>query len=177
MIKIEDFDTNIVEAMLSFMYSFDYDNSHGPLMTYDARVYQIADKYNMPALKAHSKNKFEAIVTKSWSAAEFPSVISVVYETTPQQDRGLRDVVVKTSHSNIKQLLEGENFKSILREAPDFAADLIPLLCDKSSALGKSAAVARYICFNCGATFSIDIAGVIRRLVTCPECGKGCAQQ
>ena len=52
MIYIEDFDENVVEAMVDFRYSFDYtDAPDSPVMVFNAQVYQIADKYDISALK------------------------------------------------------------------------------------------------------------------------------
>ena len=74
-------------------------------MVYDAQVYQIADKYDIPALKAHSVHKFGVAITTGWSMDDFPLAVSVVYGSTPSGDRGLRDLVVGTSRTNIDKLL------------------------------------------------------------------------
>ncbi|SCO91198.1 uncharacterized protein FRV6_15326 [Fusarium oxysporum] len=133
-IDIKDFDASVVEAMLRFMYSFDYSNIYGTsTMVFDAQMYQIADKYDIPALKAQSKNKFDVAVTTGWSMDDFPLAITVVYESTPPEDRGLRDLVVQTARKNIDKLLGHDGFCELIRMTPDFAADLIPFLCVKPS--------------------------------------------
>ncbi|KAK7419798.1 hypothetical protein QQX98_003171 [Neonectria punicea] len=77
-IEIKDFDASVVEAMLRFMYSFDYTNTYSTsTMVYDAQVYQIADKYDVPALKEHSKAKFGVAITAGWSMDDFPLAITV----------------------------------------------------------------------------------------------------
>ncbi|GKU09497.1 unnamed protein product, partial [Fusarium langsethiae] len=133
-IDIKDFDASAVEAMLRFMYSFDYSNIYGTsTMVFDAQMYQIADKYDIPALKAQSKNKFDVAVTTGWSMDDFPLAITVVYESTPPEDRGLRDLVVETARKNIDKLLGRDGFCELIRKTPDFAADLIPFLCVRPS--------------------------------------------
>ncbi|KAF2106549.1 hypothetical protein BDV96DRAFT_590806 [Lophiotrema nucula] len=53
--------------MLQFLYTFDYDssgraeNSSSP-MVFNVKVYSIADKYDIPALKSQAKHKFETTV-------------------------------------------------------------------------------------------------------------------
>lgn len=102
-------------------------------MIYEAHVYQIGDKYDIPALKSHARHKFYAAINTDWNTQEFPIAISVVYGTTPLQDRGLRDLVVEKSRKKIKTLLGIDGFDKLLRETPDFAADLIPFLCQNPS--------------------------------------------
>jgi speckle-type POZ protein len=85
-VEIKDFDPSVVEAMLCFVYSFDYRNTCGTSsMIFDAQVYQIADKYDIPALKAHSKEKFASAVAAGWNMDDFPLSVSVVYDSTPQE--------------------------------------------------------------------------------------------
>ncbi|KAK7419839.1 hypothetical protein QQZ08_010673 [Neonectria magnoliae] len=114
-IKIKDFDASVVEAMLRFMYTFDYTNTYSTsTMVYDAQVYQIADKYDVLALKENSKAKFGVAITTGWSMDDFPLAITVVYESTPSADRGLRDLVVETSRKNIDKLLGHDGFMGVL---------------------------------------------------------------
>ncbi|RBA11040.1 hypothetical protein FPRO05_14270 [Fusarium proliferatum] len=148
-IDIKDFDASVVEAMLRFMYSFDYSNIYGTsTMVFDAQMYQIADKYDIPALKAQSKNKFNVAVTTGWSMDDFPLAITVVYESTPPEDRGLRDLAVQTARKNINKLLGHDCFCELIRKTPDFAADLIPFLCVK-----PSESMQRYQCPSCANQF------------------------
>jgi speckle-type POZ protein len=138
--------------MLQFMYTFNYINSCGTSpMIYDAQVYQIADKYDIQALKTHAKDRFSAALTASWAMDDFPLAVSLVYSSTPCTDRGLRDLTVETSCRNIDKLLQNDGFHNILRETPNFAADLVPFLCDK-----PHESIQRYRCRSCGNTFCAD---------------------
>ncbi|KAH7019639.1 BTB/POZ protein [Ilyonectria destructans] len=162
-IDVKDFDASVVEAMLRFMYSFDYSNIYGTsTMAFDAQVYQIADKYDVPGLKAHSKDKFGAAITAGWSMDDFPLAVTVVYESTPSADRGLRDLVVETSQENIDKLLEHDGFCELIRKTPDFAADLIPFLCGK-----LSTTMPRYECPSCHCKFGGEFSRVA---YYCPSC-------
>lgn len=97
-------------------------------MVYDAQVYQIADKYDIPGLKEHSSDRFSDAIAAGWRMDDFPLAITVVYESTPSEDRGLRDLVVKTCCQNIDTLLAHSFFCETLRKVPDFAADLVPAI-------------------------------------------------
>ncbi|CAH0055463.1 unnamed protein product, partial [Clonostachys solani] len=130
----KDFDPGIVESMLRYMYSFNYSNIRGvSSMVHDAQVYQIADKYDIPTLKEYSKDRFCKFITTGWNMDEFPLAINVVYESTPSEDRGLRDLVVETSLLHLDTLLEQDGFSNILRTNADFSADLIPFLTPNTS--------------------------------------------
>ncbi|KAI8648938.1 BTB domain-containing protein [Fusarium sp. Ph1] len=162
-IEIKDFDVSVVEAMLRFMYSFDYSNTYGAsTMVYEAQVYQIADKYDIPALKEHSKSKFGAAITTGWSLDDFPLAITVAYASTPSEDRGLRDLAVEVSRKNIDKLLGHDGFCELLRKTPDFSADLIPFLSGK-----PSTNTPRYKCPSCHHEFRGEFSGMS---YYCPNC-------
>ncbi|KAM0420461.1 hypothetical protein ACHAPT_011753 [Fusarium lateritium] len=163
-IKIEDFDIGVVEAMLHFMYHFDYTNStDAPSMVFEAQVYQIADKYDVKSLKEHVKDKFDAAIAIGWPMGDFPLAITVAYITTPSEDRGLRDLIVKTSHYNINSLMKKGYFFEVLRNTADFAADLVTFLCAEGTPNVK-----RYRCPSCEEAFSCDQSSGSRY---CPICG------
>ncbi|RSL38864.1 hypothetical protein CEP53_014516 [Fusarium sp. AF-6] len=162
-IEIKDFDASVVEAMLHFMYYFNYNNACGTsTLVYDAQVYQIADKYDIPALKEHCKSKFSAAITTGWSLDDFPLAITVAYESTPSEDRGLRDLVVETSRKHIDKLLGNDSFCKLLRKTSDFSADLIPFLSDKTSTNAP-----RYECPSCQHQFRGEFSG---KSYYCPNC-------
>lgn len=53
--------------MLQFMYRFDYDaggsdQASAPPMVFHVKVYRIADKYDVFALKSHAREKFAKLV-------------------------------------------------------------------------------------------------------------------
>ena len=92
-----------VEAMIHFMYRFDYDrsssdHSHVSLMLFNVNVYQVADKYGVPKLKEHVKEKFEKIIETCWEMDDFPLTITEAYSGTPKTDRGLQDPLIRTRH-------------------------------------------------------------------------------
>lgn len=162
-IQIKDFDASVVEAMLRFMYSFDYSNNSGSsTMVYDAQVYQIADKYDIPALKAHCKSKFGTAIATGWSLDDFPLAITVAYESTPSEDRGLRDLAVETSRKHIDKLLGRDGFCELLRKTPDFSADLIPFLSEKTSTNTP-----RFKCPSCQHQFRGEFS---EKNYCCPNC-------
>jgi speckle-type POZ protein len=151
--------------MLCFLYSFNYTNTYGTSsMIYDAQVYQIAEKYDIPALKAYSKEKFATAIDAGWSMDDFPLAISVVYDSTPAEDRGLRDLAVATAQKNINTLLGKDGFGELLRKTADFSADLIPFLCGR---LCDNVKVYKCPAFGCGHKFQGEYT---KGAYYCPKC-------
>ncbi|KAF5615979.1 kelch 8 [Fusarium sp. NRRL 25303] len=129
-IEIADFDKDVVEAMLRFVYSFNYfiPPNTSPLI-FHAKVYQIGDKYGIETLKNQSLNNFKRVVEGSEVTTEYASdlagAITTVYTTTPPGDRGLRDIVMNRSYWKLHQLMGEESFKESLSMNGDFSADLV----------------------------------------------------
>ncbi|OCL13437.1 hypothetical protein AOQ84DRAFT_274788, partial [Glonium stellatum] len=146
-IELNDDDVSVVEAMLHFMYRFDYDdNAHGQVSpaVFNAKVYSLADKYDLSALKLHAKEKFDKAVENCWSADDFPHVISEVYSSTPATDRGLRNVVMRVVYEHLDLLLEKQEFTNMLEETTGFAADVTGHLAKDRRGLKE------YRCSGCG---------------------------
>lgn len=139
------------------MYRFDYDASGNDQarvspMIFNVKVYAIAEKYNVSALKSQAKDKFEKAVETCWDMDDFPHAIAYVYASTP--DRGLRDLVVGIVCKYIKALLEKQDFQNVLKETTGFAADVTQLLTQKIfSAPRNDSALKKYECLRCGSVW------------------------
>ncbi|RYP39208.1 hypothetical protein DL767_002316 [Monosporascus sp. MG133] len=154
-IDLEEVDVNVVEAMLHFMYHFDYNNTHGAsTMIFNAQVYSVADKYIIPALKAEAREKFGTAISTGWAMDDFPSAIAEVYNSTPESDRGLRDLTVEIARTNINPLRENELFRDVLREIPSFAAEMVISISDTHKKDQKI-----YRCPNCGKQMGGTLSG------------------
>lgn len=55
---------------------------------------------------------------------QFAIAIAEAYKTTPQEDRGLRDLIVEVSNEHIDHLRQKESFRKVLLETVGFAFDL-----------------------------------------------------
>jgi hypothetical protein len=158
---LEDVNVSVVEAMLYFMYHFDYNNVHGAsTMVFHAEVYSIADRYMVPALKRYAKDKFNSAISCGWSMDDFPLAIAEAYSSTPEEDRGLRDLVVETCHQNLKQLSKNQPFRETLQATVGLAADLV---------LFKTDAAKSWRCPSCDHVMYGKFSG--NSTVHCTECG------
>jgi hypothetical protein len=154
LIELEETDDSILEAVLRFMYYFDYNNIHGvSTMIFNAQVYSPADKYVIPALKGLAEEKFRTAVTIGWAMDDFPLAVAEVYSSTPEDDRGLRDLAVEVARTNIKSLVQDEQFRSLLKESPCFAADVVISMSSYND--GK---LHTYKCRNCSRKMDVAIS-------------------
>ncbi|KAI0545865.1 BTB/POZ domain-containing protein [Xylaria curta] len=161
-VSLEEVEVDVVKAMLRFMYSFDY---NGPdnvsTLLFDAKVYSAADRYLIPRLQAHAKDKFKAEIDDIWKATELPAdlavVIQEVYSSTPSTDRGLRDLVVSSCHGRLAAISKYQEFRTVLDETFGFAGDLVIfganppvrlcIICKQRNAIGGG-----YCCGWCPST-------------------------
>jgi hypothetical protein len=89
-----------------------------------AAMYAIADRFEIPALKAVSETHFVSeLRSKHFSVADLVSAIDLVYTTTPESDHGLRKWVVYRAQQIESELVRHDDFKAVLKGQPDFAWD------------------------------------------------------
>jgi hypothetical protein len=58
-----------------------------------AKLYEIADKYDVSGLKELAREKFLRACTQFWSSELFAPAAHYAFSTTPEKDKGLRDVI------------------------------------------------------------------------------------
>jgi hypothetical protein len=58
-----------------------------------AKLYEIADKYDVHGLKELAREKFLRACTQFWSSELFAPAAHYAFSTTPEKDKGLRDVI------------------------------------------------------------------------------------
>ncbi len=116
--------------MIGYLYKLDYsdaplDCGGHPALLIDAQVYTIAEKYNIPSLKVLAREKFDGTVDKGWEDDGFPLAIREIYTSTPDSDRGLRDIVRKVVRENVKALLCRPDMKALMLEVNEFTVDTL----------------------------------------------------
>jgi len=172
-IPLDDDDVSAVEAMLRFLYSFDYDASGSATgiaspMVFNVKVYSIAEKYDVPALKSIASQKFKESVKTCWNMDDFPPTITEVYGSTPPNDQELRRVIVDAACEHITELLQKQGFCDILGETVGFASDLVQIQASKRGPDEKQTGI-KYQCPNCSEQWKIVAPS--GSAYYCPHCG------
>ena len=95
-----------------------------------AEMYAIAEVYDIKDLKEEALWKFEKdIKDKQGHNDELKhvtEVIPTVYATTPDSDRGLRDVVVAFGVKNLERMKDLAEFKNAAIQVPLYLIEVLP---------------------------------------------------
>lgn len=141
--------------MIRFMYGHKYDGDssggHSPML-FAAKVFGVAEKYGVDALRNFAEDKFEKVVSNCWDMDDLPSAVTEVYTEIPPVNGGLRRILAEVSSKHIKELLKKGEFQYILANIPEFAADIIPFLDSKSA----PPPVVTYSCPSCESRWKTD---------------------
>ena len=118
-------------------------------------------RYGMPELKQLARKKFEELAQKGDNEINaYTHAIRIVYETTPRDERGLRDVVAKLCKDNFRELATSSVFTQLMDEVAPFSADLAKELVKIVPAPNVVGAFTRCQCPNhkCKKTNMVDLA-------------------
>jgi hypothetical protein len=74
-------------------------------MLNDISVYAIADKYDIPTLKKLAEIKFRSLAYSIWPHHNFPAIVKSAYESTSDNDEGLRGIVTSICADHIEDVL------------------------------------------------------------------------
>lgn len=89
-----------------------------------AKLYGVADKYDVTGLKELCKVKFDLACRRYWNDPTFPTAAYHVFSTTPEKDKRLRDVVCKTISKNMS-LLKDPAIETLMKEVNGLAFGLL----------------------------------------------------
>ena len=90
------------------------------------RVYALAGKYNIQALKELAKAKFKNYMT-SRKIPHFSAVINAILVSSPETDSGLRDILISriTSVGNLESILREGTLSSAIRDDSSFGLGVL----------------------------------------------------
>ncbi|CAI7623425.1 unnamed protein product [Penicillium crustosum] len=173
--EIKDEHPRVVEAMIRSFYGLHYDIIQPkprmcPLL-FNVQVYAIANRFEVEYLKIQAKLTFVTLAQDHWDTDEFLTAAFEAYETTPQADRGLRDVVVAVCQKHRRELREKKVFEKLVQETPGLATDLV-LLSHRwlpQSASTRVRLVQSFSCLSCFAKWQIQV-GLAEYFTACPFC-------
>ena len=141
-----------------------------------AKVFAMAVKYHVDALRNLAAQKFKAEVAEHWDHEDLAHAIHVIYTSTADEVTQLREIAVEALDAHRGQLLEKPEIATLLRSITGLACDL--LLRDSSIANGLRSATTTsdqlVMCCN------LPVEHRRRYGLECPSCGcnlqfcKGC---
>ncbi|KAI7321301.1 hypothetical protein KC315_g9178 [Hortaea werneckii] len=139
-------DPAAVKLMIDFLYLHDYANirtyldsseafndwSKGPIdrnardagTIIHAKVYALGSKYQIPSLQSASLKKFEKAAVVAWATDEFVHAVHLVHSTTPDSDKGLRDVTARVILEHEDELCNKPAMEAVVRSFDGLAYNL-----------------------------------------------------
>ncbi|KAF5572219.1 hypothetical protein FPANT_13258 [Fusarium pseudoanthophilum] len=95
-------------------------------MTLPLRLYVLADKYDVPALRLLARDRFYRAVELVWEEAEcFPDVVDELYQTTPPTDTAMREIVCRLVAAVIHVPRVREKMRNVMMKHGDFAVGVM----------------------------------------------------
>lgn len=162
-INIDDFEIDVVEAMVLFMYHFDYKTPEDSTsLILNTKVYQIADKFGIKSLKEQAARKFGHAANFYLASNEFPVAVTLACKITPPTDMGLRNAILVTIFNNFDEIMGRSEFREVLKTNPEFANDLARFLFEKTRGIN------RFKCPNCVRYFHFGCMD--QNMKYCPLC-------
>lgn len=148
---MNDDEPSIVRKMMDFLYTLDYDDLSPPsvmaevaeqqqqapesdlgsFLLVNAKVYFIADKYELKGLKGLACTKYQRVLLNTWNAPIFIESACHVLENTMETDQLLRDVIVQVASDHAKELLNRGEFVEMLKNHGDIAAGILRKVVDR----------------------------------------------
>ncbi|KKY23254.1 putative btb poz-like protein [Diplodia seriata] len=129
----DDYYDNIY-ALLEYLYTYDYkvvlsgeDRGPVPELRFHVKIYATADRYDVPKLKNLARTKFSQTLENARIhdvQDGLYKVLKDVYTTTPDTDRGLRDLVLQYCASHNEMVLGKRKFVKTADRLPGFWKEL-----------------------------------------------------
>ncbi|KAF4949830.1 hypothetical protein FGADI_8627 [Fusarium gaditjirri] len=95
-------------------------------MTLPLRLYVLADKYDVPALRLLARDRFYRAAELVWEEAEcFPDVVDELYQTTPPTDIAMREIVCRLVGAVIHVPSARDKMRGVMMKHGDFAVGVL----------------------------------------------------
>ncbi|KAH7166473.1 hypothetical protein EDB81DRAFT_943347 [Dactylonectria macrodidyma] len=89
-----------------------------------AKVYALAEKYQVSGLKEMALRNFVFIANReACGRLEFANACEIAYASTIDEDRGLRDAIVKALYTHAA-IFDEDHVYDLLRKLPDLVFDI-----------------------------------------------------
>lgn len=133
MIELKEDDPALLREVLLACYTCGYDdtvggdNKNNNKLDFNARMYAMADKYDIAFLKKLSTAMLQAQLDGPMITPRFLKAVRTIYTTTLSSDRGLRDLLVPVLKKHRSALSNDAGFLNLIKSGladGDFAADL-----------------------------------------------------
>lgn len=113
--------------MMSFFYDLDYGSQSSSEPLFHAKVFVIADKYEVEGLQKLAVQHCEAAAKQLRFTSSFAETIAFIYDKTTTTHRSIRDAVLHIANENTGKMLKRKPFTEMLDTNGEFARELLQL--------------------------------------------------
>ncbi|KAK8231295.1 hypothetical protein BKA81DRAFT_411875 [Phyllosticta paracitricarpa] len=128
-VEMNQVDRHVVRAIVQHLYGEDYDvpssESEEETTLFHVHVYGAAEMYQISGLKEVALIHFRDCFPKAVKLEKYAKCISTAYRITREQDRDLRDYLVKEVLQKLDSLSETPQLSAALEESASFGKDLV----------------------------------------------------
>jgi hypothetical protein len=103
----------------------------------NANIYAAAERYDITGLKDLAITKYSNALKGGTSDEELLRSVKEVYESTPANDRGLRDIVAAECARRIINLTKRQEYREICIEIGEFSYDMQKAALELSRDIGE----------------------------------------
>lgn len=96
-----------------------------------AKIYAAAIKYQVDGLRDLAAEKFEDCIKFLWDHEVFAEVVTIVFNSTPDDVAQLRNIVIDTMYSHIETLKDKKDIQAVLSDIPRLACILLMRKCEE----------------------------------------------
>ncbi|CAG8975205.1 hypothetical protein HYALB_00004266 [Hymenoscyphus albidus] len=103
-ILLQEDDPEIVKLMLEYLYTKEYHAGPSKQFQTHVKAYVLGDKYNILELKTYAAEKHVELIPQigNDSITNFTESFRLLYASTVESDRLLKDMIITTTASNLK---------------------------------------------------------------------------
>jgi hypothetical protein len=96
-----------------------------PTLFSSVRVYALADKYDISPLKELARQKFCSWAENNWTCEDFSAIAREVFESTPKNDRGLRDVIIQLVAKHADIFIQKDGLRQLIEDIGDLELSVL----------------------------------------------------
>ncbi|KAL3423052.1 hypothetical protein PVAG01_04799 [Phlyctema vagabunda] len=139
-INLDDDDSEVIASMVKFLYTGiypdgrlnrpDFQNDADQIswqehqsqcLLFNAKVYTVADKYDIKLLEDHAAAKYKEILEDGWTGSGFIASMKTAFEMLPSIDKTLKRIITNAAAQHVSMLLTNPEFVALCKESSELS--------------------------------------------------------
>lgn len=129
-IDLPEDDSQIISRLIKFLYTGDFDNEPtwgtvAPSVVTCTKMYIVADKFDVPALKTLTIKKFKDAFASDWDADSLCKSFELIHQHIPDTDTALKEIAVEAASKHLSYLVKQVEFAAMCKADGELAFDIL----------------------------------------------------